>query len=62
MVVGSSMEVAPASELPLIALQRGAKLMIVNYDTTPWDAKADVIIHADAAEVLPLIAELALAH
>jgi NAD-dependent deacetylase len=62
MVIGSSMEVAPASELPLMALQRGAKLMIVNYDATSWDAKADVVIHADAAEVLPLIAELALTH
>lgn len=61
MVVGSSMEVAPASELPLMALQRGAKLIIVNYDATPWDIKADVVIHADAAKVLPVIAELALA-
>ncbi|ETW98193.1 SIR2 family NAD-dependent protein deacylase [Candidatus Entotheonella palauensis] len=60
-VVGSSMEVAPASELPLVALRRGAKLIIVNYDATPWDTRADVVIHADAAEVLPLIAELALA-
>ena len=60
MVVGSSMEVAPASELPLIALQRGANLLIVNYDETPWDRKADVVIHANAAEVLPRIAELVL--
>jgi NAD-dependent deacetylase len=61
MVVGSSMEVAPASELPRMALQRGAKLIIVNFDATPWDAEAEVVIHADAAEVLPFIAELALA-
>ncbi len=60
MIVGSSMEVAPASELPLVALQNGAKLMIVNFDTTPWDAKAELVIHADAAEALPLIAKLAL--
>jgi NAD-dependent deacetylase len=60
MVIGSSMEVAPASELPLIALQRGANLLIVNYDATPWDSQADVVIHANAAEVLPLIAELVL--
>jgi NAD-dependent deacetylase len=60
MVVGSSMEVAPASEFPLMALQRGAKLIIVNYAATSWDARADVVIHADAAAVLPLIAEWAL--
>jgi NAD-dependent deacetylase len=60
-VVGSSMEVAPASELPLIARQRGAKLMIVNYDATPWDDKANVVIRADAAKVLPQIVALALA-
>ncbi len=59
-VVGSSMEVAPASELPLIALQRGAKLIMVNYDRTHLDAKADAVIRGDAAEVLPQIAEYAL--
>jgi NAD-dependent deacetylase len=56
------MEVAPASELPLMAMQRGAKLMIVNYDTTPWDTNAEVILRADAAKVLPHIAALALAN
>lgn len=61
LVVGSSMEVAPASELPRIALQRGAKLIIINYDATPWDRKADVVMHADAAKALPLIADLVLA-
>ncbi len=59
-IVGSSMEVAPASELPLTALQRGAKLLIVNFEATPWDARANLILHADAAEALPLIAELTL--
>ena len=53
MIVGSSMEVAPASELPQVALERGARLIIVNYSATPWDARADVIVRADVAAALP---------
>ncbi len=60
LVVGSSMEVVPASELPLVALRRGAKLITVNYDRIYLDSKADVAIHADAAVALPQIAEHAL--
>ena len=59
LVVGSSLEVAPASELPTVALDQHAKLVMINFDTTYLDAKADVAIHADAAEVLPRIVELA---
>ena len=59
-IVGSSMEVAPASELPQVALEHGARLIIVNYSPTPWDASADVIIRADAAAALPVIADLSL--
>lgn len=59
-VVGSSMEVAPASELPLAALRRGAKLLMVNYDRTYLDDRADAVIRGDAAEALPQIAERAL--
>ena len=61
MIVGSSMEVAPASELPQAALERGARLIIVNLSATPWDASADVVVRADAAEALPVIADLSTA-
>jgi NAD-dependent deacetylase len=61
LVVGSSLEVAPASELPAIALDCGAKLVLLNFDPTYLDAKADVVLHADAAEVLPRLVELATA-
>jgi NAD-dependent deacetylase len=60
MIVGSSMEVAPASELPQVALERGARLIIVNYTATPWDTRADVIVRADVAEALPAIVNLSL--
>lgn len=57
LVVGSSLEVAPASDLPLLAMRNGAKLVIINLDPTHLDSAAAVVIHADAAEVLPQIVE-----
>jgi NAD-dependent deacetylase len=57
LVVGSSLEVAPASDLPVMAARNGAKLIIVNIDPTPVDSQAQVVIHADAAEILPDIME-----
>ncbi|HZY42079.1 MAG TPA: NAD-dependent deacylase [Anaerolineae bacterium] len=53
---GSSLEVAPASDLPAVVLARHAKLIIINRDPTYLDEQADVLIHADLAEVLPIIA------
>ena len=53
LIVGSSLEVSPASDLPQIALQNGAKLVIVNLTPTDFDRRAYVVLHADAAEVLP---------
>lgn len=55
LVLGSSLEVTPASEIPLIALRCGAKAIVVNYQPTPLHSQADVIIHEDVAEVLPQI-------
>ncbi len=57
LVVGSSLEVAPASEIPLVALRYGARLIIVNYQTTHLDHLAEVVIHEDVAQVLPRIVE-----
>jgi NAD-dependent deacetylase len=53
LVIGSSLEVAPASELPALALRNGAKLIIINLEATYVDEMADVVIHADVAEILP---------
>lgn len=54
-VAGSSLEVAPACDLPHLALAGGARLMIVNREPTALDAAAEVVIHADVAEALPAI-------
>jgi NAD-dependent deacetylase len=60
LVVGSSLEVAPISDLPYEAVQRGTKIIIVNYQETYMDSRADVVIHQEVIEVLPQIANLAL--
>ena len=54
-VVGSSLEVAPASDLPILARRNGAKLIIINLEPTLMDTSAEVVIHKNAAEVLPEI-------
>lgn len=56
LVVGSSLQVTPAAYLPHEALDRGARLIIVNREATPCDARAEVVIHGDAGLVLPGIA------
>ncbi len=60
LVAGSSLEVAPARDLPALAQAAGARLLIVNREPTAFDHQADVVIHADVAEALPaIVAELA---
>ena len=55
-VAGSSLQVSPASDLPREAVLTGARLILVNYEATPMDRWADVIIRDDVAEVLPQFA------
>lgn len=58
LIAGTSLQVAPVSELPAAALAHGARLIIVNRDKTPYDRQADVIIHGDVATVLPRVLAL----
>ncbi len=57
LIVGTSLEVAPASELPMLALRNGAKMIIINLEPTHLDNAATVVIHANAAEMLPEIVQ-----
>jgi NAD-dependent deacetylase len=57
LIVGTSLEVAPASDLPMLALRNGAKIVIVNLESTHLDNVAAVVIHGDAANVLPMIVQ-----
>lgn len=54
-IIGSSLEVAPASDIPVLAARTGAKIVIINLEPTPADSMADVVIHARAADILPRI-------
>ncbi len=56
-IAGSSLEVYPAAELPTLAYQNGAKLIVVNLQSTYADSIADVVIREDVAVALPAIAE-----
>ena len=58
LVAGSSLEVSPAAEMPLMALAAGARLIVVNYAPTFVDGDADVVIREDVADVLPRLADL----
>jgi len=52
LVVGTSLEVWPVAGLPDETLAHGGKLAIVNRDATPYDARADWLIHASAGDLL----------
>ncbi len=56
-VVGSSLEVAPAGELPMLIKRHDGKLIIVNLGSTFMDAVADVLVRANVAEALPRLVE-----
>jgi NAD-dependent deacetylase len=47
LVIGTSLEVMPAADLPLLAKRRGARLALVNLTPTPLDDRADVVVRAD---------------
>lgn len=61
LVVGSSLEVEPAADLPFLARRRGAKIVVINFASTPVDAQAEVVIQADVAYALPRLAQLLIA-
>jgi NAD-dependent protein deacetylase/lipoamidase len=58
LVVGSSLVVYPAAEVPLIAVRSGARMIVVNAEPTPFDELAEVVLHGKSGEVLPEIVGL----
>jgi NAD-dependent protein deacetylase/lipoamidase len=55
--IGTSAYVQPAASLPLLASERGAKIVEVNPEPTPLSSTADFSFPARAGEILPLIDE-----
>jgi NAD-dependent deacetylase len=59
LALGTSLGVYPAAALPEIALQHGARLVIVNQQETPFDTYAAAVSHAGLGDLLPaLVARL----
>ncbi len=56
-VIGSSLVVEPAASMPRIAKRSGAKLVIINRDPTPYDDRADIVIHDSAGSTMAKILE-----
>jgi NAD-dependent deacetylase len=54
-VAGSSLVVYPAAEMPQVALQAGAKLVIINQGDTPYDTHAHLLFSEGIGEVLPAV-------
>ena len=52
-VIGSSLVVQPAASMPVVAKERGARLIIINREATPHDYMADLVIQGSAGSVLP---------
>ncbi|MHA1820359.1 MAG: NAD-dependent protein deacylase [Promethearchaeota archaeon] len=51
LVIGSSLVVQPANQLPLYALKNNAKLIIINNTPTDFDKKAYIILRGKASEI-----------
>ena len=58
LVVGSSLVVYPAADIPLVALRSGARMIVINAEPTPFDELAEVVINGRSGEVLPEIVSL----
>ena len=56
--LGTTLGVYPAAALPEIALRRGAALVIVNAQETPFDDYAAFVVREPLGEVLPAVADL----
>ncbi len=52
-VVGSSLVVTPAADMPRVALESGARLVIINRGETPLDKSAHLRFDEAIGEVLP---------
>ena len=58
LAIGSSLRVYPVAYLPQIAVESGARLVIVNAQATPFDGQAAAVLRAPIGEVLPRLVAL----
>lgn len=53
LAVGTSLSVQPVAGLVDVASRRGAKVVIVNAERTPYDSRADALLDGPIGDVLP---------
>ena len=53
--MGTSLAVFPINQTVPLAIEGGARVMIVNGEPTPFDDVADVVLQRSISEVLPVI-------
>jgi NAD-dependent deacetylase len=53
--IGSTLSVRPVAGLVPKALDRGARLVIINAEPTPYDDQADVVVRGDIPSVLDVV-------
>lgn len=58
LAVGTSLVVYPVADLPRVALEAGARLVILNAEATPYDRLASAVIRDRLGEVLPKLVQL----
>lgn len=57
LAVGSSLVVHPVAMLPQVALDAGARLVVLNGEPTGYDGQAHATVHGDVSELLPELVE-----
>jgi NAD-dependent deacetylase len=57
-VIGTSLAVTPASNLPLLCCEHGGRLIINTLSPTYLDNRADVLLNMDVVEAIPEIAKI----
>lgn len=55
LAVGTSLQVEPAASLCAVAVDHGARLVVVNRDPTPYDDIATAVVREPVGTALPRI-------
>ena len=55
LVMGSSLRVSPANDMPAACATNGGRLVIINLQTTPLDNLATLVINAKCDDVMRML-------
>jgi NAD-dependent deacetylase len=58
LAIGSSLSVRPAAGLCDVAVEAGARLVVINAEETPYDDIADAVLREPIGEILPALVEV----